>query len=273
MCKLSKILTLVWVTLLFISCGRTRPNDILSPEQMEAFLYDFHIAKAFGDDEDYTQRYKKEFYTDYAFQKHNLTKEDVDKSLMWYTRHVGELKEIYENISKRFEADKIEMDQLVAWQYDIPLVTVAGDSVDIWAWHREYRLTGTPLNNKIIFNLPVDSNFVQKDSIHWSVNYDFGASQSLDSLTYAVMQMALFFTNDSSIIYTNTIKSSGIHSIAVKSDSLWNIKNVQGFIYLPPQPKATRLLLDSISMYRYHPLVEVDSIATGVEEPEMIEEK
>lgn len=270
MCKLPQIWSLILAGFLLYGCGPSRPTDILTPEVMESFLYDYHLAKAYGDNDDYTQRYKRGFYLNYAYEKHNLTPEEVDKSMMWYTRHVGELKIIYDNISKRFESNKEEIDQLVAWQYDTPLVTASGDSVDVWAWHRVYRLTGTPLNNKMIFNLPVDTNFVQKDSINWAINYHFESEQALDSLQYAVMQLALFFSNDSSMIQTRTIKDSGIYNLSIKSDSLWDIKNIQGFVYLPPQPKKSRLLLDSISMYRYHPPVIVDSLTLELDEIEIL---
>lgn len=262
---ISKISTLALASFLLFSCGPSKPSDILPPKKMEAFLYDYHIAKAFGDDEDYSKRYTKEFYLDYTFKKHNITKEEFDRSLTWYTRHVTEMKAIYENVSKRLSDDKAEVDQLAAWHYDTPLTTAPGDTVDIWAWHREYRLTGTPLNNTVIFSLPVDSNFVEKDSIHWSINFDFNKPESLDSLSFAVMQLALYFKNDSSMIHTETIKASGIQSIGLKSDSTWSIKSVNGFVYFPPQPKETRVLLDSITMYRYHPVEVLDSLTMATD--------
>lgn len=248
----SKIASILVLLVVFVACKPQKPSDVLPPEKMESFLYDFHIAKAIGDDEEYTKRYTREYYIDYVYAKHNITKEQFDYSLKWYTRHIDDIAKIYENVSTRLSAQKDEIDQLVAWQYDVPLTTISGDSVDVWAWHRVYRLNGKPLNNKVTFTLPIDSNFYEKDKIEWNVHFNFSDDQALDSLTFAVMQLGLQFENDSLLLKTETVSGTGNKRLILQSDSLGPIKNIKGFIYLPPQSKDSRMLIDSISMMRYH---------------------
>lgn len=248
----SKIASILVLLAVFVACKPQKPADVLPPEKMESFLYDFHIAKAIGDDEEYTKRYTREYYIDYVYAKHNITKEQFDYSLKWYTRHIDDISKIYENVSTRLSTQKDEVDQLVAWQYDVPLTTVSGDSVDVWAWHRIYRLNGKPLNNKVTFTLPIDSNFYEKDKIEWNVHFHFSDEQALDSLSFGVMQLGLQFANDSLLLQTETIRGTGSKKLTLESDSLGPIKNIKGFIYLPPQAKDSRMLIDSISMMRYH---------------------
>lgn len=248
----SRIASIFVLLVLFVACKPQKPSDVMTPDQMESFLYDYHIAKAIGDDEEYSKRYTRDYYIDYVYAKHNITKEQFDHSLRWYTRHIDDITKIYENVSTRLTTQKEEIDQLVAWQYDVPLTTTPGDSVDVWAWHRIYRLDGTPLNNKVTFTLPIDSNFYEKDKIEWNVHFHLNEEQLADSLTFGVMQLGLQFDNDSLLLQTQTIEASGMKQIVLQSDSLGPIKNIKGFIYLPPQKQSSRLLIDSISMMRYH---------------------
>ena len=271
--SVKKIVFFYLITLLLVSCGPQRPSHVLEPDKMEAFLYDFHIAKSIGDDEDYSDRYKRSIYVDYVYEKHHITKEQFDESMIWYTRNLPELVKIYEKVSERIGDDKEEIDQLVAWQYDVPMVSISGDSVDVWAWHQIYRLTGTPLNNKMTFTLPADSNFVEGDQLEWNVHLQYEKGQ-LDSLSLAVMQMAMYFENDSSLVKTLPIYESGMCQLSLQSDSLGKIKNVKGFIYYPPQAESNRLLIDSISLYRYHKIKNdsilnsaTDSLSLGQEMP------
>lgn len=265
--QISSVLLFVLVV---VACQHKRPSDILPPDKMEAFLYDFHVAKALGDDAEYSERYKRSVYVDYVYNKHHISKEEFDHSMSWYTRNLSELVKIYDKINLRLGEDKGEIDQLVAWQYDTPMVSISGDSVDVWAWHQIYRLTGTPLNNTISFTLPVDSNFYDGDKLEWNVRVNYQDSVELDSLTTAVMQLAMHFTNDSLLVRTEAIQTSGMKSLALQSDSLWTLKNVKGFIYYPPQRVQKRLLIDSVSLYRFHlPKDTVPADSIFVEQAEL----
>ena len=306
---------LLLVALLFTlqSCKVRRPSDIIEPKIMEELLYDYHMAKALVDDEGYQGRYKKSIYAEFIYKKYNVTKEKFDHSMQWYSRHLPELTEIYEKLSKRVTGDMDEIDQLVAWQFDTPLTTEPGDTVDIWAWHQVYRLTGKPLTNKVLFTLPTDSNFVEGDSIAWHVYLSYrnidverelqfknklDSILSLDSISVsdslvidsidkfltadsiqlkdtletvdsiskvkidtihsiypAIMQLALYFKNDSSMIKTQPIVGNGMHELSLVSDSLGVIQKIQGFIYLPPQKGDEYMLIDSIALFRYHPVL------------------
>ena len=258
--RYSWLLPLLLALFVLQGCDVKRPADILSPQVMRDFLYDFHLAKSIVDDSGYSERYKKSLYVGYIHEKHNVTQEEFDRSMKWYTRNLPELVLVYDSVAARFKSQKEEIDQLVAWQFDIPLVSKQGDTIDVWAWHQVYRLTGNPLTNKVIFTLPTDSNYVDGDSIVWHVSANYLNTESIDSIYPAMMQLALYYKNDSSLIKTQALSANGYQEIALKSDSLGKIEKIQGFIYLPPQRGEESLLIDSVSLFRYHPIL-LDSLA------------
>lgn len=267
MSRFSSIIKYVSIVVLLIvttSCGPQRPSNVLPPEKMKAFLYDFHIAKAFGDDADYSERYNRSIYVDDVYLKHGITKEQFDSSMSWYARNLSDLVKIYDSVRSAIDTNKVMIDELVALQYQVPLVTAPGDSVNIWPWYEIYRLTGTPLNNRVTFDLPVDSNFRVGDRFELNVHFNYEYENQLDSLSAAIMQMALYFNNDSSLIDTRTIYKSDLYQMSLQADSLGELKNIKGFIYLPPQVKEQRLLVDSISLYRYH-MQQKDSLSQDVD--------
>ena len=62
-------------TLLFClaSCRVKRPDFVLSDAKMEAVLYDYHIAKAMGEQLSYNESYKRVLYLESVFRKHGIT--------------------------------------------------------------------------------------------------------------------------------------------------------------------------------------------------------
>lgn len=81
---------------------------------MENLLYDYHIAKAMGDNLPYNENYKKVLYTDAVFNKYGTTKAVFDSSMVWYTRNMEVLAKVYEKVSKRLKTQQNAINQLIA---------------------------------------------------------------------------------------------------------------------------------------------------------------
>ena len=97
----SKYYILSTLLLLFClaGCKVKRPKEVFSEKKMEDILYDYHIAKAMGDNVSYTDNYKKALYMEYVFRKNGTTEEVFDSSMVWYTRNTEILSKIYENVT------------------------------------------------------------------------------------------------------------------------------------------------------------------------------
>ncbi|KAA6336497.1 hypothetical protein EZS27_015354 [termite gut metagenome] len=233
-------------------CKVKRPKEVLSESQMEKLLYDYHIAKAIGEDLPYNENYKKQLYINYVFQKHGTTEEVFDSSMVWYTRHTDVLVKVYGKVNKLLKNQQQDVDRLMALHDKRPKKSASGDSIDVWAEQHVYVLTGYLLNNKITFSLPSDENFKKQDSLSWEVRYRFFHTEP-DSTVMAVMAIQIVYNNDSVVSAIKKVVASGKESIGLKSDSL-EIKEIRGFIYSPKRDTLEKglLLLDSIVLMRYH---------------------
>ncbi|WP_321331469.1 DUF4296 domain-containing protein [uncultured Bacteroides sp.] len=242
----------IFILLIVLSgCKIRRPDGVISESGMEDLLYDYHIAKAMGDNLSGNDNYKKELYVDAIFQKHRITKAAFDSSMVWYTRNTDVLAEVYEKVNARLKVQQTDINHLVAIRDRKPPVSAVGDSVDVWFLEHVMYLTGTPLNNKITFVIPADVNFEDKDMLIWQGNFYFMKDKVQTSDIKAIMAMQVVYKNDSIISATKKITQSGMQHISLQSDTLGAIREVRGFIYFEGE-KQSDILVNNLTLNRYH---------------------
>lgn len=239
----------VWI-LTLMSCQIERPETVMSDVQMERVLYDYHIARAIGEEVPYDENYKRVLYVESVFKKHGITQASFDSSMVWFARNPEVLSKIYEKVNEKLRAEKEHINSLIAIRDNKPKESQPGDSIDVWMWQHIYRLTGIPLNNRMSFTLVTDTNFYERDTLCWSVRFRF--EERTDTFNLPVMALQIQYENDSLVGQVNEVRESGVQSISLSADMLGPIKEVRGFIYYPLQSKSRVLLLDHISLMRYH---------------------
>lgn len=240
------------IAYLVSACGVKAPDDIIPESKMENLLYDYHIAKAMGENLSYEENYKKALYINAVFKKYEITEAKFDSSMVWYTRNAEVLSKMYEHISKRLKADEDNINHLVAVREKKPKKSTPGDSIDVWPWKRVVRLTGMAVDNKYTFIIPSDSNFKDRDTLIWEARYKFLLPDK-DPSAKAVMAMQIVYENDSVIGNLKTIAHAGVQRIRLYSDTLGKIKEVKGFIYFTKKYKEKgSILIDGLSLMRYH---------------------
>lgn len=237
------------------SCGKEIPDDIIQPKKMERVLYDYHLMLSLSDNSKSTER---EANKNYIFQKHDITKADFDSSMVWYTRETKELMTIYENLNKRFKREYEHTARLLESREDTDSRTFAsGDTVDVWIKENLLWFTKAPLNNLQTFEIKADTTFREKDAFYWNMDYCFFAEGE------AIMGLNVVYENDSVIGMTKSVTQSGPQSIYLHTDSTFNIKTLNGFIYVPEnQDKKPNILVHHISLTRYHLTESTDSLSS-----------
>ena len=237
------------------SCGKEIPDDIIQPKKMERVLYDYHLMLSLSDNSKSTER---EANKNYIFQKHGITKADFDSSMVWYTRETKELMTIYENLNKRFKREYEHTARLLESREDTDSRTFAsGDTVDVWIKENLLWFTKAPLNNLQTFEIKADTTFREKDAFYWNMDYCFFAEGE------AIMGLNVVYENDSVIGMTKSVTQSGPQSIYLHTDSTFNIKTLNGFIYVPEnQDEKPNILVHHISLTRYHLTESTDSLAS-----------
>ena len=112
-------------------------------------------------------------YNESVYRKHGITQADFDTSMVWYARHPDALTKVYEKVNQRLKAERDGINHLIALRDNKPKESSPGDSIDVWRGRHIYYLTGTPMDNKLTFTLPSDTNFKDRDTLRWTVRFRF----------------------------------------------------------------------------------------------------
>lgn len=232
----------------WVACKPAIPSGVMDRDDMEDLLYDYQIALELanqrgGDVEAYTRQ---------VFEKHYVTEEEFDSSLVWYTRHAYELRDVYNNIEERLrtESGTLGLSQSESSIYSN--LSANGDTANVWPRPSFCVLTSEPLANKVSFTLDADSTFRRGDV--YSLNFQ-PVFRSQKGNKSAVCALTIHYDKDSTVTFSRTFRYYDTKvSIRVEGDSTLGIRKVTGFIYLLPDPdQNTRLLvLNKINLVRFH---------------------
>lgn len=244
--------------LLLSSCEVKMPKDIIRPVALEELLYDYHLAQAMSPDE-----LKSKLYIDYVFKKHNVTKEQFDSTMIWYTRNPRHIYNIYDNLQKRLSAEVLTLDNSDSGGSSLahqnkPLV---GDTVNLWQGVKTALLSATPLCNRLQFNFVADTTFVAGDSL--SLFFNVKMIQPVGRRVEQHAHAALVVEYADSTVQGDgcPINTSGHYAVNIGNEEQKEIKEVRGFIYYNDcdSLKEARMLIGDISIVRVHPVAEKES--------------
>ena len=240
-----------WIILvgasLMTGCGNSMPKEVIPPAKMEKVLYDYHLALGISSRLPSSEDYKKQAFKNYLFKKHDITSAQFDSSMVWYTRNSYELSKIYQNLDKRFSREKTKLTSMLQERH-IDITTQPGDTVNIWNYYPVYWLTDAPMNNKFTFSMNADTNFWVKDAFAWNADITFlNASR-------VTMGLNIRYQNDSVTGKTIAMTQPGSHTLYVPADSLNEIKDINGFIYVDKDSvhQTPNVLISNISLIKYH---------------------
>ncbi len=108
--RLIAIIFLIILATTFTGCDK-RPEYVLDKERMTALLYDIQLAEALSkcNFSPVNQKQKLYLYKS-VFEHHQVTLEQFDSCIAWYTRHQDIYTEINKTVIKQYgkEIDKIK---------------------------------------------------------------------------------------------------------------------------------------------------------------------
>ena len=235
--------------LLLVACSKKMPEDVIPPAEMENILYDYHLAQATASDYNGEERYKRELLFRYVFEKHLVTEAEFDSSLVWYTRDMEKLEEIYKNLGKRYEQANMDLAKI----YNTPRKEnkpLSGDSVNLWRERRMYLLTPATLTNKLAFEMNADTTFHALDCLVWEMKVNCLPTDS--SAVFA--NLTLCYSNDSTQAVVKKLTREGMQHLTVKADTL-RLKKIHGFVYYSKgisTSTSVPVVLGDILLMRYH---------------------
>ena len=224
------------------ACDDKRKSNVIPLDKLEALLYDYHLAQVIVDDLPSKERYKKELYFSYVYDKHGVTKTEVDSSLVYYARYPEGLSKVYANLSKRIETEIKRVESEGEPVKTREAVAVVGDSVDLWYDVRLVQMTPSPLiGDRYTFTIPTDTNFHAGDHLTWSGKALF-LQGGVDSLhRYLHLSLRVKYMNDSIASADTLLYTSGTFTLAVAGEDV--VKSINGTAYLKSNDARERLLL------------------------------
>ena len=236
---------LIAALMLTTSCGKEIPDNIIQPDKMESVLYDYHLAMGMSNNLKNTE---KEAYKNFVFKKHRIDEALFDSSMVWYTRETKMLTSMYERLNKRFtrEYNNVEM-KIQSRQEASAYQFASGDSIDIWNKGDLEWMTEAPLHHLLSFEIKTDTTFHEGDTFLWEADFHFVSKGKV------LMGINMLGENKEVAGETLQVDSSGHHSIYLKTDTAFQVKTLNGFIFVPEDSTThTHVLVHNISLTRYH---------------------
>jgi len=219
---------------------------------MSEVLYDYHLAKSLISTRNVREDAEKQAYMNAVFSKHGITEADFDSSLAWYSRNPEEMVKIYDDVSLRM----IKVNAMLAVEQEkdliAPTVSQDGDSIDLWPYHRVWRMTDKSLENLLTFFIAADNFYQHNDTIKWAMDFHFLGGKPRRSEA-PVVTLQVWYAKDSMIYTRKSVTSDGWQYLSLVNDTMGKIKSVQGSVYIPKQTKKNKVvLIDSLSLLRLH---------------------
>ena len=239
--KQGVFILLLLPVLLLLSCER--PLGVLSEKQIEAVLFDIHIAEAeiSNNQMDFrTDRQRQELYAS-VFEKHKITREQFDTSLVWYGKNLSKYLDIYDRLSKRYS---ILSDSIAARidRQNMPTVDADSGLVNLWKMPSALMLTSQAGKNVISFDI---DTFKLTPKGHYELM--FNVLGITDSIASPLVTFGIEFP-DSVFIERRKITNNGLFTISIPpADSIpEGSKHLFGSMYLPVGKEDTRIVIYNV---------------------------
>lgn len=245
-------MSLLCLALLLCGCHVRRPSDVMSPKEMEKVLYDYHLAQAVILDLPRDQRYQRDAYIEWVFQKNGISKEVFDKSVVWYTRYPKQMAEIYKKMSLRIADDYQVAADMVARAKKTSVDVAPGDSVDIWYLDRLLAFNTSDYMNRVLFSVAPDTTFHKGDTIVMSFASTFVRSDA-NVPSGAYVSLSLQYADSLSTVDT-LVRADGLVDLSLILDQVSRMTRVSGsVVYMDStDSRSSAMLMSGIRLMRYH---------------------
>ncbi len=227
------------LSILVASCSRI-PDHVIKPDSMAELLVDIYKSESVIELQ--RSRYHsdslKSLFRQSVYQAHNVTREMVDTSYVWYGQHIEEYLKVHEKTIEILEKQLAE-------ETGKKIIFAEGDSINVWPLQQSLRVTPQSPTHIFRFNLPIDQNSLKGDNY----NLKFKPLPT----PYSLQVISTIFANyDDGTIeykYAETVTDDWAE-IRFVSDSTKTANAIYGYIYIPQSTSDILTIIDSISLVR-----------------------
>lgn len=223
------VLMALVVAVLMVSCKPSVPSEYIQKGKMENILFDYHLAKVMFEQEGKNDSLTLLAYQESIFEKYDVTRADFDSSMVYYSRHMQLLHEIYEHLGDRLSKELVAQGGVASGMGQYGDEIAGADTASIWKGDRSIALTPFPISNSYSFEAKADTSFHKGDRIILDFDAQFIYQMGLREAT-AVLSVT--FMNDSVRTETVHVSSSSHFHLQIEDSDMLGIKNVRGYFLL-----------------------------------------
>ena len=246
------ILALVLLATVLTGCRLHRPDDVLPSKKMEQFLYDYHLAQAIGQELSKEEKYQSKAYIDWVYQKHGISEDDFNRSLVWYTRNPKELARIYKHLSNRADAEYKSVSRSLSQIEKKSFEIQSGDSVNLWYLASSAILNTSAYMNRLTYKINRDTTFHKGDTICLNLSGSFVSADTCVPY-YSYISLSAYY-GDSVSTSDTILRSSGRVGLSLVLDTVKDFSSISGSVnYLDSTDnRSSIMVLSEMELMRYH---------------------
>lgn len=250
-----------------------RPKGVLSQSKMTDILVDMHKTDALLFEKGYMYgRYEnKAPYYKYIFKKYDISKEQFDSSLVWYTQNPQRFENVYDNVTRKMEAFQKDVDQNK--YHPIDYEELGKLRQDLWTKSRKFNFTNDSVRTKVDFEI-INENLLYRDV--YKLKFLIRIAKE-DSCLNRIIQFKINYFNGKSDIKTLKSYNDGItrrYTVSLKAFRPLKIKSVSGQLLGCSACKGVfHSTIDSISFVRECKPAQMDSLRRIVQDNDPTEYK
>ena len=260
-----KLLYTSMVLLSMAACRPTTPSQYIQPDKMEELLVDFHRVRAIAAQEGGSydeQSLRKALYWKAAQQKHGVTQEQFDSSLIYYYTRADRFSEMYKHVLNRLQDEAVLMGASEGEIGRYASLNATGDTANIWPYASTHMLIPSAPYQRYEFCIDVDTLFRAGDTFLMQFVSDFVYQNGTkDGLLYVAIDYP-----DTVIVRQSRFSYSGVNQLRIPNLTKTSPKAVKGYFYLGGSADITTtlrmLFINSIQLIRFHSQDEPEKTIT-----------
>ncbi|MDE7376131.1 MAG: DUF4296 domain-containing protein [Muribaculaceae bacterium] len=239
-----KLLYIIIVLVAVCSCKRT-PGYVIKTDEMSALLADMHMAEAVVENDygSYSTDSSRMALKQAVLERHGVTLEQFDTSLVWYGHNIDEYLKAYDGAIALLKER-----QASASSASVLAMSIGGDSAEVWPGSRYMVLSDRLPSPMVGFDFKQDDNFERGDiytfrikvldnpsaKVKWNIAADYDDGR-LDVLTLNISP-----------------QQSGWSEVTFVSDSTRMLNRIRGHFEVETDDgaKTDEIWVDSISLVR-----------------------
>jgi|GEM_PF-3279792 len=246
------LLALAALVLLCAACS-SRPKGVLSKGKMRSVLHDYHLAQAMMEAAGDEQRDDANRYLADVFEKHNITQEQFDTSMVWYNQHCDQLQSIYEDLRKQFSAEN-ERIQLATGSSEMTVIyTADGDTANIWQGPSVVILRPRDILSLHTLTISADTSFRASDKFRLLADVNFICADNSARDNHLTATLTMHNIHEKTFSETRQVMTPSHIDLNIGQANPDTIDDVNAFFYFQPGHDDRNIcVISNILLLRMH---------------------